>query len=70
MRLFNMLVSRAIMSGKVIIDTPNLDIDELERLLHDSSAETVRKISEVVYSEELCDREKMTVLQDMLNEWW
>lgn len=70
MRLFNILVSRAIMSGKVIIDTPNLDIDELERLLHDSSTETVRKISEVVYSEELCDREKVTVLQEMLNEWW
>lgn len=70
MRLFNILVSRAIMSGKVIIDTPNLDIDELERLLHDSSTETVRKISEVVYSEELCDREKVTALQEMLNEWW
>lgn len=70
MRLFNILVSRAIMSGKVIIDTPNLDIDELERLLHDSSTETVRKISEVVYSEELCDREKVKALQEMLNEWW
>lgn len=69
MRLFNLLVAQAIRNGDIIVHTPDLDLEELERILHDRMMESMRRIAQVVYCDEMTDQEKVELLKDEMVLW-
>ena len=53
------VLSAMIRNGKVIVETPNLDLDELRRAVQNDSEMTLEEIEEVVYDEHMTDAEKV-----------
>ena len=49
MKLLQNTLANLIRSGKVTVDIPNLDMDQLTQFLYSESAQTLRDIASVAY---------------------
>ncbi len=63
------VLADVIRKGEVSVNFPEVDIDELQRAIHTEAQATLHQIAYIVYNEEIGPEEKVTALQDILDEW-
>lgn len=68
MTMLQYVLSTLIRSGKVTVETPELDMEELRRAVEGRAAGTLERIEGIVLEEELTDREKVEQIQKELEE--
>ena len=61
MKLLQNTLANLIRSGKVTVDIPNLDMDQLTQFLYSESAQTLR-----AYDDDLSPADKIDIIQDRL----
>ena len=66
MKLLQNTLANLIRSGKVTVDIPNLDMDQLTQFLYSESAQTLRDIASVAYGDDLSPADKIDIIQDRL----
>ena len=66
MKLLQNTLANLIRSGKVTVDIPNLDMDQLTQFLYSESAQTLRDIASVAYDDDLSPEHKIYIIQDRL----
>ena len=66
MKLLQNTLANLIRSGKVTVDIPNLDIDQLTQFLYSESAQTLRDVASVAYDDDLSPEDKIYIIQDRL----
>ncbi len=66
MKIVNTILAELIRQGKVTVDIPGLDMDELKKLANGEAQRVLRKIAETVACDELTDAEKITMIRDHL----
>ena len=66
MKLLQNTLANLIRSGKVTVDIPNLDMDQLTQFLYSESAQTLRDIASVAYADDLSPADKIDIIQDRL----
>ena len=66
MKLLQNTLANLIRSGKVTVDIPNLDMDQLTQVLYSESAQTLRDIASVAYDDDLSPEDKIYIIQDRL----
>ncbi len=66
MKIVNTILAELIRQGKVTVDIPGLDMDELKKLANGEAQRVLRKIAETVACDELTDAEKFTMIRDHL----
>ena len=66
MKLLQNTLANLIRSGKVTVDIPNLDMDQLTQFLYSESAQTLRDIASVAYDDDLSPADKIYIIQDRL----
>ena len=67
MTTLQFVLSTLIRSGKVTVETPDLDMDELCRAVENRAEDMLRQVRGVVYEEEMTDKEKVVWLQEYLS---
>ncbi len=63
MKYLDILLANLIREGKVTVDIPGLDMDELAGLVDSETQRTLRKIAETVGCDELTDGEKIAAIR-------
>ena len=66
MKLLQNTLANLISSGKVTVDIPNLDMDQLTQFLYSESAQTLRDVASVAYDDDLSPEDKIYIIQDRL----
>ena len=66
MKLLQNTLAHLIRSGKVTVDIPNLDMDQLTQFLYSESAQTLRDVASVAYDDDLSPEDKIYIIQDRL----
>ena len=66
MKLLQNTLANLIRSGKVTVDIPNLDMDQLTQFLYSESAQPLRDIASVAYDDDLSPADKIDIIQDRL----
>ena len=66
MKLLQNTLANLIRSGKVTVDIPNLDMDQLTQFLYSESAQTLRDVASVAYDDDLPPEDKIYIIQDRL----
>lgn len=66
MKLLQNTLANLIRSGKVIVDIPGLDMDQLTQFLYSESAQTIRDIASVAYDDDLSPADKIYIIQNRL----
>ena len=66
MKLLQNTLANLIRSGKVTVDIPNLDMDQLTQFLYSESAQTLRDVASVAYDDDLSPEDKIYIIQDRL----
>ena len=66
MKLLQNTLANLIRSGKVTVDIPNLDMDQLTQFLYSESAQTLRDIASVAYDDDLSPADKIYIIQNRL----
>ena len=66
MKLLQNTLANLIRSGKVTVDIPNLDMDQLTQFLYSESAQTLRDVASVAYDDYLSPEDKIYIIQDRL----
>ena len=66
MKLLQNTLANLIRSGKVTVDIPNLDMDQLTQFLYSESAQTLRDVPSVAYDDDLSPEDKIYIIQDRL----
>ena len=67
MTTLQFVLSTLIRSGKVTVETPDLDMDDLCRAVENRAEDMLRQVRGVVYEEEMTDKEKVVWLQEYLS---
>ncbi len=62
------VLSNLIRQGKVTLEVPNLDMDELRKAVWNEAEQTLDEIRGVVYEEEMTDEEKVRCIQNRLEQ--
>ncbi len=62
------VLSNLIRQGKVTLEVPNLDMDELRKAVWNEAEQTLDEIRGVVYEEEMTDEEKVRWIQNRLEQ--
>ena len=60
------VLSNLIRQGKVTLEVPNLDMDELRKAVWNEAEQTLDEIRGVVYEDEMTDEEKVRWIQNRL----
>lgn len=68
MTTLQFVLSTLIRNGKVTVETPELDMDELRRAVDGRAVGTLERIEGIVFEEALTDREKVERIQKELEE--
>lgn len=68
MTTLQFVLATLIRQGKVTIETPNLDMDELRRAVQNRAEQTLDEIRGIVCVEEMTDAEKVECIQKRLME--
>lgn len=66
MTMLQYVLSTLIRNGKVTVETPDLDMEELRRAVEGRAAGILERIEGIVLEEELTDREKVEQIQKEL----
>ena len=66
MKLLQNTLANLIRSGKVTVDIPNLDMDQLTQFLYSESAQTLRDVASVAYDDDLSPADKIYIIQNRL----
>ena len=66
MTTLQFVLSTLIRNGKVTVETPNLDMDDLCRPVENRAEDMLRQVRGVVYEEKMTDVEKVAWLQEYL----
>ena len=66
MKLLQNTLANLIRSGKVTVDIPNLDMDQLTQFLYSESAQTRRDVASVAEYDDLSPADKIDIIQDRL----
>ncbi len=62
------VLSNLIRQGKVTLEVPNLDMDELRKAVWNEAEQTLDEIRGVVHEEEMTDEEKVRWIQNRLEQ--
>lgn len=62
------VLANLIRQGKVTLEVPNLDMDELRKAVWNEAEQTLDEIRGVVYEEEMTDEEKVRWIQNRLEQ--
>ena len=68
MTTLQFVLSILIRNGKVTVETPDLDMDELRSAVQNDAVMTLEEIQDVVCEEEMTDREKVEWIQQRLEK--
>lgn len=68
MTTLQLVLSTLIRNGKVIVETPDLDMDELRKAVWNEAEQALDEIRGVVYEEEMTDAEKVAWIQKRLEQ--
>ena len=66
MKLLQNTLANLIRSGKVTVDIPNLDMDQLTQFLYSESAQTLRDVASVAYDDDLSPADTIYIIQNRL----
>lgn len=66
MRALQTVLATLIQNGKVTVETPGIDLEELRRAVRNEAEQTLEEIRGVVFEEEMTDAEKVEWLQNRL----
>lgn len=66
MTMLQFVLSTLIRNGKVTVEIPELDMDELRRAVENRAEDMLERVRGVVYEEEMTDGEKVAWLQEYL----
>ncbi len=62
MKIVNTILAELIRQGKVTVDIPGLDAEELKRLADGEAQRVLRKIAGILGCEEITDSEKIAMI--------
>lgn len=68
MTTLQFVLSTLIRNGKVTVETPDLDMEELRKAVDGRAVRTLEHIEGIVFEETLTDREKVESIQKELEE--
>ena len=68
MKYFQIILANLIRSGKVVVETPNLDLAELRKAVRSEAEAVLQEIEGIVFEEEMTDAEKVEWIQNRLEE--
>lgn len=68
MTMLQYILSLMIRNGKVTVETPDLDMDQLREVVEGRAMRTLELIEGIVFEEALTDREKVESIQKELEE--
>ncbi len=68
MTMLQLVLSTLIRNGKVTVETPDLDMDELRKVVQNRAEQKLREIEGIVFEEEMTDGEKVRYLQELLED--
>lgn len=66
MKWVQIILADLIRRGRVTVDIPGLDMDELRRALHGKADQTLCAVMNVAFDDEQTDREKVIEIQNIL----
>lgn len=66
MKIFQVVLSNLIRSGKVVVETPNLDLTELRNATRDYATELLDEMEGILYEDAMTDGEKVAEIQKLL----
>ena len=66
MTMLQFVLSTLIRNGKVTVEIPELDMDELRRAVENRAVDMLERVRGVVYEEEMTDGEKVAWLREYL----
>ena len=66
MTMLQFVLSALIRNGKVTVEIPELDMDELRRAVENRAVDMLERVRGVVYEEEMTDGEKVAWLREYL----
>lgn len=66
MNILRTVLAELIRSGKVTVEIPNLDMEQLKAYLYNESRQTLQDISYLLYEEELTDAAKIKCIRKRL----
>ncbi len=64
MKIVNTILAELIRQGKVTVDIPGLDAEELKRLADGEAQRVLRKIAGILGCDELSDSERVAMIRD------
>lgn len=68
MTMLQYILALMIRNGKVTVETPDLDMEELRKAVDGRAVRTLELIEGIVFEEALTDREKVESIQKELEE--
>lgn len=68
MTMLQYILAPMIRNGKVTVETPDLDMEELRKAVDGRAVRTLELIEGIVFEEALTDREKVESIQKELEE--
>lgn len=68
MTMLRYILALLIRNGKVTVETPDLDMEELRKAVDGRAVRTLELIEGIVFEEALTDREKVESIQKELEE--
>lgn len=68
MTMLQYILALLIRNGKVTVETPGLDMEELRKAVDSRAVGTLERIEGIVFEEALTDREKVERIQKELNK--
>lgn len=66
MKILNVILAEQIRRGRVTVDIPGLDMDQLSELLRSEAARTLAEVAAVACTEEMTAEEKVAWIQERL----
>lgn len=66
MTMLQFVLTTLIRNGKVTVETPDINMDELRQAVDNRAVWMLEEIEEVAFDEEMSDREKVKLIQQRL----
>lgn len=67
MTILQIVLANLIRSGKVTVEIPNLDMDELKKAVWNEAVDTLEAVKDIVWADEMTDTEKVVWIQERLD---
>ena len=67
MTILQTVLANLIRSGKVTVEIPNLDMDELKKAVWNEAVDTLKAVKDIVWADEMTDTEKVVWIQERLD---